>query len=68
MAQSFKCDQPIYNMQLHETITIADGFYATRVPGGWLYELKAGDNIWNAVFVPFNNEFMKVYLTNNQTP
>lgn len=47
-------------MRLHETITICDGFYTTRVPGGWIYEIqKPQVNLLEIVFVPFDNEFMK---------
>lgn len=50
----------VYTMRLHETITISDGFYATRVPGGWIYEIqKPQVNLLEIVFVPFDNDFME---------
>lgn len=43
----------IYELDLHETIQIRDGYGSilkiTRVPGGWLYNFKC--------FVPFDNEY-----------
>ena len=49
----------VYSMKLHETITVGEDMYATRVPGGWIYEIqKPQVNVLETVFVPFNNEFM----------
>lgn len=52
--------QALWNMQLHESIKVANNVFVLRVPGGWIYELYDQDvNKTNAVFVPFNNEFMQ---------
>ena len=49
----------IYNMNLHETITISKDFLCTRVAGGWIYEIqKPIVNVLETIFVPFSNEFM----------
>ena len=49
----------IYNMKLHEEISLTNWIDILRVPGGWIYQASQlrydGDNM--AVFVPFNNEF-----------
>ena len=51
----------IYDLKLHETITVADDMLCTRVPGGWIYEIqKPAANILETVFVPFNNEFQEI--------
>ena len=50
--------QQIYKMKLHETINIAPDVFATRVPGGWIYEFqKPAADILEIVFVPFDNGF-----------
>lgn len=38
----------IYELDLHESLEIEDGIVVMRVPGGWIYE---------AVFVPYDDEF-----------
>lgn len=49
----------VYSMKLHETITVGEDMLATRVPGGWIYEIRKPQvNVLETVFVPFNNEFM----------
>ena len=50
----------IYELELHETITISDGMLVTRVAGGWIYEFqKPQVNILEIVFVPYDNEFQQ---------
>ncbi len=53
--------EKIYKLKLHETREIQVGpeiYYATRVPGGWLYHLPRLDSgQMTTTFVPFNNEF-----------
>lgn len=50
----------VYELELHESCEIKDGLIATRVPGGWIYEIqKPQANILETVFIPFNNEFNK---------
>jgi len=49
----------IYKLKLHEQISIDTNLFVTRVPGGWLYSDRAGENLFNTVFVPFHNEFQK---------
>lgn len=54
--------EEVYNLNLHESVTLNNGIVIMRVPGGWIYDCwdcqldtsKAG------VFVPFNNEFQVV--------
>lgn len=60
----------IYLMKLHDLVIIkqnnidntAETYYSVmRVPGGWIYQMW-NDNLGcydKAIFVPFNNEFMK---------
>jgi len=49
--------EKIYQMKLHETELICgDTVIVMRVAGGWIYAfIESG----RAVFVPFNNEFVK---------
>jgi len=49
-------DKNIYDMQLHETITVGY-LYITRVAGGWLYGSTNEDESAQTVFVPYHNEF-----------
>ena len=51
----------IYNLQLHERLNIDKDILITKVPGGWIYELRDTDG-WNAVFVPYNVEFDPKYI------
>jgi hypothetical protein len=45
----------IYQLELHETSRISEDIFATRVPGGWIYEFqKPQVNILEIVFVPFS--------------
>lgn len=59
----------IYKMQLHEEQVKPShdlDIKIIRVPGGWIYvnRIYDGTTGWtyvnNMVFVPFNNEFMRV--------
>jgi hypothetical protein len=53
----------IYELKLHETTEVAKNLYATRVPGGWVYDSVINyDNIVS-VFVPYNDEFLKDFAT-----
>jgi len=45
----------LYELKLLET-TKMDGWEATRVPGGWLFNYRRHDAL-APVFVPYNNEF-----------
>ena len=53
----------IYEMSLHQTITI-DNIDILRVSGGWIYTFSLGTwrkdagFAYTSVFVPFNNEYM----------
>ena len=50
-------EKTIYTLKLHEGMDDnSEIFWIYRVAGGWIY-LDKGSNI--AVFVPFDNEFMK---------
>jgi hypothetical protein len=46
----------IYDLKLHETITIMP-WEITRVAGGWLYVYANNPNALVTTFVPYNNEF-----------
>lgn len=51
-------EKSIYDLKLHEETGISNYFYATRVPGGWIYSSYNGSSDMQfQVFVPFNNEF-----------
>ena len=54
-----KMDTPIYNLELHEAVSViidnTKQIDILRVPGGWIYNYKDG----NDIFVPYNNEFIK---------
>lgn len=54
----------IYTLELHETLTVNGGcpsaIIITRVASGWIYEIKDNDGNFNALFVPFDNEFQNV--------
>lgn len=54
--------QKLYNLKLNETIEINTNgvnYFITRVIGGWIYNhIRLDQAQMNAVFVPFNNEFM----------
>jgi hypothetical protein len=52
----------IYELELHEGTEISKLVQVLRVPGGWIYNLKQGGE----VFVPYSIEFEiknKVYDT-----
>lgn len=60
--QTESADKNIYNLGLHEQLTIINNHYSVlRVPGGWIYDIPVQeigrDIVWNSVFVPFSNEF-----------
>lgn len=42
--------QKLWNMELHEEVG-QNGYVILRVPGGWIYNLPAGN-----VFVPYSEE------------
>lgn len=44
----------IYDINIHEN-TYFEGFYVTRVPGGWLYTDELAKT---STFVPYNDEFL----------
>ena len=54
--------QKLYNLKLNETIEIKTNvinYLVTRVIGGWIYNhIRLDQTQMNALFVPFNNEFM----------
>ena len=60
----------IYDMQLHEQVGETDsliGVNILRVPGGWIYTTIDKGGITDAVFVPFNNEFLQEKRTVTRT-
>lgn len=52
----------LYKLKLNETVEIKTNgvtYFVTRVIGGWIYNhVRLDKTQMNAVFVPFNNEFM----------
>ena len=47
----------IYNMKLHDVITIGD-YDIVRVPGGWIYVMFDKKYMQkSSVFVPYDNSF-----------
>ena len=55
----------IYDLKLNEGLEVVSSFGGkieiTRVPGGWTYSFEfAGWRQTQVIFVPFNNEFMKI--------
>jgi len=44
-------EKDIYKLKLHETSWTQD-YFITRVPGGWLYQSKAGNYIIFVLYVP----------------
>lgn len=56
-----KTDKTIYDLELHESLNLPIDMSATRVPGGWIYrfwDYQKQDYYPNAIFIPFDNEFM----------
>ena len=53
----------LYELKLHETLSLEDHSLIRRVPGGWLYvefveSIAAGEgHFLSPAFVPFNDEF-----------
>jgi hypothetical protein len=45
----------IYNLKLHESVEIGNGWTVMRVPGGWIYRNYYHEA--TCAFVPLNNEF-----------
>ena len=45
-------EKTIYDLKLHEIMTINNGQLIMRVPGGWIYKIDD-----KYIFVPYNNEF-----------
>ncbi len=57
----------LYELKLHETLSLEDRSLIRRVPGGWIYIefvesiVAAGEgHFLSPVFVPFNNEFKQI--------
>ncbi len=46
----------IYDMKLHETMSIGDNYSVLRVAGGWIYRTVRGDTP-ALTFVPYHSEF-----------
>ena len=55
---------PLYKMNLHDTLTTASGCRVIRVPGGWIYESYSNDGVCGynvaSCLVRFDNEFQKI--------
>jgi len=54
-------NKSIYDLELHEQITLHHGNIMTRitrVAGGWLYLQTCSEAYVSVTFVPFHNEFM----------
>lgn len=58
----------IYNLELHEKLSVGDGLTVQRVPGGWNYKYYTGVverdkvdwSLFQVIFVPYNNEFQVI--------
>jgi hypothetical protein len=52
----------IYNLELHEDLILDnERTVVKRVAGGWLYSQQIREcNLYEVVFVPYNNEFQRV--------
>jgi hypothetical protein len=48
-------EKTIYQLKLHEELTLNRSISVLRVPGGWIYRFDNRDT--NYVFVPFDNGF-----------
>jgi hypothetical protein len=53
----------LYEMELHDKISLDTYDVILRVPGGWIYQFytEREDGGWNPTsqFVPFDNEFQE---------
>jgi hypothetical protein len=51
----------VYDLDIHDEMQVTDDTWATRVPGGWLYQTLRDNQIggfdMTSCFVPFDNEF-----------
>ena len=55
----------IYNMELHEEVSVSSSLYILRVPGGWMYKQYQSElgtdvgaySLLSMTFVPFSEEF-----------
>lgn len=51
----------MWKMELNKTYKIDNCLWEiTRVPGGWIYSPSDGRIVTTAVFVPLDNEFVKI--------
>ena len=56
-------DTTIYQLKLHAHTRLPGGGVATRVPGGWIYQIPDSENDTEAhTFVPFSEEFAPVAM------
>ncbi len=70
-------EKSIYDLKLHECVTMPWGITIMRVPGGWIYDA------WNpdtdcfklGMFIPYSNEFQNsginepcIFESDNTTP
>ena len=56
-----KEEKTIYNMELHEEISINSELTVLRVSGGWTYSrYVSGQNEWgvSSTFIPYSTEFL----------
>ena len=47
----------IYQLKLHEELSLSKWLCVFRVPGGWIYQTSRYEWDNTAVFVPFSNQF-----------
>ncbi len=47
----------IYNMELHDEISLTSNLWVIRVPRGWIYSLMDDNENTVNTFVPYDNEF-----------
>ncbi len=50
-------EKTIYDLLLHECVSVDESLRIRRVPGGWNYEYMVGEHI-SIQYVPFNKEFL----------
>jgi hypothetical protein len=53
-----KDKKTIYELKLHESMSIDEDLWVLRVPGGWVYRFyEESRNKTERIFVPFDCEF-----------
>ena len=56
----------LYNMSLHEILTLEDGIKIIRVPGGWIYRFESyNGESESSCFVPYSKKLERFQTFNN---